>query len=248
MLELQTLGMVGLRIRDVGDSVAVPVQPKRLALLTYLALAGRRRLRRRDLIVAFFWPELDEAHARGALRQALRGIRRSLGDSVLLSQGEEEVGVNGAELWCDAVAFAQAVEGEELEAAMHLYQGDFLSGLSVTDAAPELDEWIAAERARLRESATSVGWRLSEVAQQGSDWMAAVSWGRRAVALRPQDELATGRLIALLARSGDRAGALAVYEQMRRWLETEFHVSPSPASEALVAGIRANSGAPGKSS
>ncbi len=244
MLELQTLGTVGLRVRDVGDSVGVPVQPKRLALLAYLALAGRRRMRRRDLIVAFFWPELDEAHARGALRQALRGIRRSLGDAVLVSQGEEEVGVNGAELWCDAVAFGQAVVAEDAETAMRLYQGDFLAGLSVTDGAPELEEWIAAERARLRDSAARVGWRLAEAAEQGSDWSAAVTWGRRGAALCPQDELSASRLIALLARSGDRAGALAAFEQLRRWLATEFHVPPSPATEALVARIRGTPAGP----
>src|SRR5262249_7146877 len=161
----------------------------------YLALAGRRRMRRRDLIVAYFWPESDEEHARGALRQALRSMRRALGQSVLVSQGEEEIGVNGAELWCDAVEFSQGGGRGDVASAMQLYQGDFLAGLSVTDAAPELEEWIAAERNRLRESASRIAWKLSEQAEQGRERELAVSWGRRAAELAPRDELAAGKLI-----------------------------------------------------
>src|SRR2546428_7450745 len=38
------------------------------------------------------WPELDQEHARAALRQALHGLRQGLGADVLTSRGDEEVG------------------------------------------------------------------------------------------------------------------------------------------------------------
>src|SRR5689334_19227218 len=104
MLELQTFGTVGLRSRDIGASVANILQPKRLALLAYLSLAPRRRCRRRDQIVGLFWPELDQEHARGALNQAVRYLRRALGSEVLVSQGEEEIRIDENGLWCDARA------------------------------------------------------------------------------------------------------------------------------------------------
>ena len=75
MLEIQTFGTVGLRNRDGTESQAQIVQPKRLALLIYLALAPRRRCRRRDQVVTLFWPELDQEHARGVLSQALASGR-----------------------------------------------------------------------------------------------------------------------------------------------------------------------------
>jgi len=41
----------------------VLAQPKRVALLAYLAAATPRRLHRRDSLLALFWPELDQEHA-----------------------------------------------------------------------------------------------------------------------------------------------------------------------------------------
>src|SRR5512144_517104 len=80
MIYLRTLG--GLDLRDADGRELRPVigQPKRFALLAYLAQAGHQGFRRRDTITALFWPELDQEHARGALRQALRFLRRELGD------------------------------------------------------------------------------------------------------------------------------------------------------------------------
>ena len=48
-------------MRSSGDESSLPlsVQPKRLALLVYLALDDATGFRRRDSAVAYFWPELD---------------------------------------------------------------------------------------------------------------------------------------------------------------------------------------------
>src|SRR6476620_5610410 len=95
MIQLRLLG--GLDLLDPngrGELRSVLVQPKRLALLVYLGLAGDQRFRRRDTVVGLFWPELDAEHARGALRQALRFLRGELGPDALMTRGEEEVGVN----------------------------------------------------------------------------------------------------------------------------------------------------------
>jgi DNA-binding SARP family transcriptional activator len=239
MLELQTFGTVGLRTRDVGDSVATPVQAKRLALLAFLAVAPRRRLRRRDQIVALFWPGLDAEHARSALSQALRYLRRCLGDRVVLTQGEEEVGVDGQALWCDAAAFAAASDAGDLEAALALYKGSFLEGLFVTGAAPEYEEWVALERTRFRILATAAAAGLAEAAARDGNLAGAVPWARRAAALSPEDEGAAARLIGYLARSGDRAGAIGAYEALQRRLKTEYGVRPAPETQRLMAEILA---------
>src|SRR5438105_7448191 len=78
MIELRMLGTLDLKGADGRAVRSILAQPKRLALLAYLAVhpAGARR----DSVVALFWPELDTAHARGALRQSLRFLRRELGD------------------------------------------------------------------------------------------------------------------------------------------------------------------------
>ncbi|MFN0178387.1 MAG: hypothetical protein ACKVZ0_06270 [Gemmatimonadales bacterium] len=147
--ELQTLGTVGIRCYDEDNlSTATTVQPKRLAILAYLAMAPRRRLRRRDQVVAMFWPESDETHARGALSQALRHLRRALGDGVIVTQGEEEVGVDQTRLPCDAMLLAEAVEAGDYETAVKKYRGPFFDGFHVDGASQEFEEWVALERRR----------------------------------------------------------------------------------------------------
>ena len=75
---LRVLGSVDLRGPDGQVLEAVVLQPKRLALLVYLVLTAGG-LRRRDSVLALFWPELAEDQARGALRQSLYFLRHALG-------------------------------------------------------------------------------------------------------------------------------------------------------------------------
>ena len=89
-IAFQTLGPVGLADAAGRELHALLAQPRRLALLAYLAVAAPRGLHRRDAILTLFWPELDQQHARAALRQALRVIRGSLG-AVLTSRGDDEI-------------------------------------------------------------------------------------------------------------------------------------------------------------
>src|SRR5438046_1384916 len=110
MIELRTLGGVDLRSSAGETTLPQMAQPKRLALLVFLALGELSGYRRRDQIVGLFWPELDTPHARGALRQALHALRRSSGEGAIFTRGEQEIGINPEALWCDAVAFRQHAE------------------------------------------------------------------------------------------------------------------------------------------
>src|SRR3954467_9079489 len=93
MIRLRTLGSLDLRGPDGQELRGLLAQPKRAALLAYLTLASPRGPHRRDKLVALFWPELDDDHARNALSQAVRFLRRSLGGSVLASRNGDELSV-----------------------------------------------------------------------------------------------------------------------------------------------------------
>ena len=71
---LRTLGCVELNDADGKQILQVLRQPKRLALLTYLALARPYGFQRRDRILLLFWPDSDEERARAALRCERRRI------------------------------------------------------------------------------------------------------------------------------------------------------------------------------
>src|SRR3989442_2244727 len=109
-IAFQTLGPVSLTDAEGHEMPALLAQPRRLALVAYLAVATPRGLHRRDAILTLFWPELDQQHARAALRQALRVILGSLG-AVLTSRGDDEVGLDFEHFQRDTDAFDRAIAG-----------------------------------------------------------------------------------------------------------------------------------------
>jgi DNA-binding SARP family transcriptional activator len=94
MLRLTTMGSGGLSGTSVGPSPhPILAQPKRLALLTYLAVGRPGSLVFRDTLLSLLWPDHDDAHARRSLRQALYHLRKELGEDVIVGGGQSGVGV-----------------------------------------------------------------------------------------------------------------------------------------------------------
>jgi DNA-binding SARP family transcriptional activator/tetratricopeptide (TPR) repeat protein/TolB-like protein len=244
MMELRLLGGVELRMDDGADPAAILAHPKRLALLAYLAAGRPFGFHQRDVLVALLWPELDQEHARGALRQTLHRLRQSVGKRVVVARGDEAIGLDTSLLWCDVRAFDEALGGSCPEEALSLYRGDFLPG--VFDAgAPEFERWIDGERQELRRRAASAAWLASDQAERAGDTGRCAEWAQRAVRLGPDDEPGARRLIVLLDRLGDRAGAGRACDQLERYLTVELDVAPSAETAALFAGIRKNDGPTG---
>src|SRR3989442_2249850 len=242
MIELWLLGGLDLRRSDGRELESILTQPKRVALLAFLAAATPYRLLRRDTLLGLFWPELDQDHARAALRQALHGLRQGLGTDVLTSRGDEEVGVGEQRLWCDARAFQHAIEASDWSSALELYRGGLLEGFFISDS-PEFERWLEDERARLRNRACQAAWTLAQRSKAEGDFARAGHWARRTAALVPEDEETLRRLVALLDDLGDRVGAVQVYEEFVRRVAFEFQVEPAAETKALIALVRSREAA-----
>lgn len=242
MIELHTLGVLDLRATDGREVLAVLQQPKRLGVLAYLAADSPRRFHRRDSLLALFWPDLDEGHARAALRRSLHFLRSALGAEVLAGRGDEEVGVPDEALWCDATALDRALQAGDPERAMSLYRGPFLDGLHVEGAASEFQDWLDRERDRLRRQAAGAATLLMERAEREGRAADAARWARRALELMPDDESALRRLLALLDRAGDRPAAIQAYEDFARRMAEDLELEPAPETRALAESIRARAG------
>ena len=242
MIELRLFGSAELRTDGGADPAAILAHPKRLALLAYLAAGRPFGFHQRDALVALLWPELDQEHARGALRQTLHRLRQSVGKRLIVARGDEALGLDATVLWCDVRAFDEALGQNCPEGALALYRGDFLP--AVFDArAPGFERWIEGERYNLRLCATRAAWLASDQAEQAGDTTRRTEWAQRAVRLAPDDERGARRLIELLERVGDRAGASRVCNELERYLTTELEVAPSGDTAALFVRIRGN-GAP----
>ena len=229
MLRLRILGTIDLRNAEGSELSHVLTQPRRLALLVYLAVARPPGFHRRDTLLALFWSEQPLERARASLSRALYFLRQELGPGVLISRGDEEVGINPDLLWCDAAALEAEGPG--------LYRGDLLAGFFVPDAGG-FEEWLEQERIRLREHASSAAaLRAEESAAQGNPALAE-EWGRRSLDLAPFSESALQRLLLLLDHAGDRAGAHQAYREFVARIATELDAKPSPETEAIMAAIR----------
>ena len=239
MIRLHMLGVIDLRDESGREVRAVLAQPKRLALLAYLAAASPRGIHRRDTLLGMFWPELDQDHARNALSKAVHFLRRSLGDAALVSRSADELGLNGALVWSDVAAFGAAWDGNRTDEALGLYRGDLLPSFFVPDA-PGFEQWLEQERTSLRLRASEAARLLAERHEVGGDATLAIECARRAVALSNGDERPLRRLVQLLDRLGDRSGALHAYEGFARRLAAELEVEPSSETVALVDRIRAS--------
>jgi DNA-binding SARP family transcriptional activator len=236
MLEFRTLGKIELR-GDDGTLIPEPLRhTKRIALLAYLATPDPSRSHRRETLIALLWPELDEHHGRGMLRHELYELRRALGPEILFSEGREAVGVDGDRLWCDARAFGEHLAEAQLMEALDLVRGEFLPGLQVNGG--EFDRWLDGERARISRRAGGAADRLSLLAATSGDLQGARRWARLWTELAPYDETAWRRLVSLLDRAGDRAGALSAYDELASRLRDDLQIEPAPETRALVEAIR----------
>lgn len=220
--------------------VPVPLQPKRAAVLAYLAIARPGPWQRRDTLLALFWPEADDKRGRSSLSKAIHYLRRSAGAAAVRGQGDEEIGISADDLWCDVVAFEDALGQGALEEAAALYQGDLMEGFHLADA-PDFAQWLDLERSRLRRLATEAVWGLVEAAEARRDLNEAARWARQGVDWSPTDEVGLRRLLELLYRRGNRTEAIETFERVRSWWRDEYDIEPSEQTMALVEAIRAGS-------
>jgi DNA-binding SARP family transcriptional activator/TolB-like protein len=237
VVRLHVLGSVRLDAEGASPRRSVSAQPRRLALLAWLALHSRRGAERRDSLLAVFWPESDTNHARGALRNALHHLRAAVGPDVILSHGSDEVLLDSSRLWCDAVEFERLCDAGDHEAALRLYGGDLLDGFFISDA-PVFEHWLDAERQRLRQRAAEAARALADAADDRGEPQLAMLRTRELLKLVPTDEVAARRLMQLLAAADDRGEALRVFSSLEQRLDEEYGLSPSPDTRALADGIR----------
>lgn len=240
MIEFRTFGTIDLRAASDGRRLAALLaQPKRIALLTYLAVASPRGFHRRDTLIGIFWPEAAGDRARATLNQTVYLLRRVVGEDVIVARGDEELGVNAAAIRCDATTFQEAIGAGRLAEGLDLYAGDFLNGFHLS-AAPEFERWTEETRAQLKRTAARSARDLAEREVDAGDPAGAAHWLRRAVAIEPYDEPTVRQLVGVLAALGDRPGALREFDAFVTRLSRDLEIDPSEEITSFVDALRAN--------
>ena len=238
--------MLGAFQVERGTSAAADellTQPKVAGLLSYLLLARPRGVHSRSRLVGLFWPESGDSHARGALRNLLSRLRQSLDQDIIDARGNEFIGIVPGSIWCDALAFEEAFNEDRLREALDLYQGELLLGIRV-DQAEEFEKWLDAERAYYANRAVNAAWQLVQRYVADSELTNAGQLARLVARLSPTDERMLRRVMSMLARLGDRAGAIDVFTKSADKLWKELEIRPSRETMQLVDAIRSGATLP----
>jgi DNA-binding SARP family transcriptional activator/tetratricopeptide (TPR) repeat protein len=196
----------------------------------------------RDQLLGLFWPDLERPAAQQTLRTTLHGLRQVLGAAVNADDGSlalapDEVEVD-SRLFEASLAPSPAgpLPAPALAAALDRYQGDFLEGFSLPDAAA-FEDWVAAERERLRRLAVRGLAALAHDYETQGDYALALATLDRALAFDQLQEDLQREALRLHYLAGDRTGAIRRYAHLRQLLDEEMGVLPMAETRAIYDGI-----------
>ena len=236
VLAVEALG----RFRVAVDGADIPEErwpygkPRELLVLLLLHPGGRTR----DQIGDALWPGAARGNVKNSFHVTLHHLRKALGHPEWIGlEGERYRLDPGIARSFDAEAFERegrralaAGDATSIRGALDTYTGELLEGEVV-------GRWIDEHRDRLRRLQVELALALG-AAMQSSDPAAAVDLYRALAAREELDEEVHRRLMAALARTGDRVAALRYYTRLVELLESNLDAEPEEETRELYERIR----------
>jgi DNA-binding SARP family transcriptional activator len=220
MIQLHCLGPVRLSVNGADPPPAL-LWRKNLALLVYLACSPKGRSR--EHLIGLLWSDKDDAKARHSLNEALRVLRRTLGEALETDGAMVRIKDGAIETDLGAAAGQSAV---------------FLEDITIPDA-PEFERWVAVERERRHlTSLTSLTDEAAQALNAGAV-VRARELAERALAVDPHDEPAARALMRAHALAGARTRALAAFASLGDVLRRDLDLAPDKDTVALAELIKA---------
>jgi len=239
---MQVLG--SFRLTDAaGAEIALPgkLDP---ALLAYLALNQGRRNPRSSLQTLLWAARADPPHS---LSESLKNLRKVLGDTDgrVIAHKSDPVAMDFRAMAVDALMFedlAKQDSREALEQAETIYGGELLEGFDIHTE--EFEEWLAAERSRLRDRLVDVLSRLQRFRAETGETDKAIETAHRLLRLDGLHEESHRLLMLLHWREGRRSAALKAAQNCEETLRRE-NIEPEPETRRLLDEIRRSGEPPG---
>lgn len=197
--------------------LGMPTSERARALVGWLALHPGRQGRAE--VAARLWPGTAPESSRANLRTAVWAVHQAWGQAALEAD-RSSVGLPPG-TWVDARDDGDAdVDGE------------LLPGLD--------DDWLSDARDLHRRAVVARLGVSADLAERDGDLAGAVRLSVDRCRLAPYDESAHRELIRRLVVAGDHAGAVVASRDFGERLRSELGVSPSPATRAMHAAVRAD--------
>jgi len=242
---MTTIRLLGrFAVEHDGQEIALGSFGGRLArrLLRLLALR-RGTLVPKDLIADVLWPDTPPADPAGNIEVLVSRIRRAMGDRTLIRTGPAGYSLaDGDRCWVDAEEFLAAVHAGR--AALAAQPGEalasFRAALDIWGGEPLPEDtyadWAQADRRRLSLACLEALDGAAAAALESPGAAAALeaaSWARQALAAEPLRESSVLLVVRALAAAGDRAGALAAFDEYRDRLAAGTGLAPTPQAHEV---------------
>lgn len=234
---VQLFGGMSIVLGGEEQQQAVPGGKAKL-LLAYLVLAFDRPLSRKQ--IAFeFWPDSSEKQALSNLRKLLHDLRERLPlIERYIKITPASIGWND-ELPCesDVRRFEQATLGQTLHELRHaevLYCGELLPGF--------FEEWLVAKRELLAQTYVNVLDKLVALLESQREYSAALFYANKLLTHNNLREESYRTLMRLHALNKDAAGAVSVYRQLQKTMQSELGIEPSEETVRLFQRLKLSGG------
>lgn len=233
-LSIFTLGVSRIEV----DGTPLSNLPSRAAEALLIHLACLPHPVSRDTLATLLWEGRTQQNARGNLRTILSGLRKTLGNYLIVTRNSVAFN-HAAEYRLDCAEFEKLLAEYQttdnvniLQQAINLYRGDFLAGFSLRDGLG-FEEWAVQEQNRLQRLALDGLRKLVAHHIRHSDISAAITLLERLLTLDPYDESARRQLMLAHFRLGERNTALKDYQTYRKQLQQDMDIEPESATQAL---------------
>jgi DNA-binding SARP family transcriptional activator/Tfp pilus assembly protein PilF len=223
VLRLQSLGAAQVW---AGDQ-PLALSGKSLALLMYLAIAGRSH---RGALAELLWTDKAAHGARGNLRQELYRLRGKLPEGALHLEGEWVSLSERCEV--DVLRFrAHLADGHWAEAAA-LACADFLPNLNPPDA-EGFNDWQGAQSEQLRDESLRALHDWAAKLEADGQYREALAAHQRACELDDLSETHHQAVVRLLLALGQREAAQHSYARWEEKIRRELGEAPGPEMQSL---------------
>ena len=229
---------VELEIRLLGqaNALAAGVPLKFAKRSTTLAMLGLLVLRRaqpvsRTFLAYTLFPDSEEEQALTELRRYLYLAGKTLpsppsGEPWFVVDAETIRWNESSGAFVDVIEFERlAADESSYAAAVELYGGELLED--------SYDDWIVAERERLRTLYLARLGDLVERHRRARDYVNALAYANRILAADCWREDVVRQVMSIRYASGDASGALAEFDRFAKRLRDEMGVVPMPDTLAV---------------
>ena len=206
---MPTLRLYGAATLALDGGAEIALAAREAALLAWLHLEGPTA---RARLAALLWPSGDESRGRTNLRQTLARLRRAAGAVLAEDDG--------------MLALAPDVSVLPAEG------GELLAGLPFDDA-DELAAWLTAKRDDTRRAQQRAALAAAQQCLAAGDLDGALAHVDALLAQEPESEQAWRIRMEALYLAGDRAAAIAAWDECREVLRRAFGVAPSQPTNEL---------------